>query len=122
MSSLSSRHASREMCRSLCCNRVENKQTARQSTELRPNKAGEVSVEELFFMRLTTMRFRQNWLQREVSGSLTASVMLVIGAAGFILGFLSSRLVDSWGNPSVPGWGVLEALRWKMDMAVQLSQ
>jgi hypothetical protein len=103
-------------------NRVENKQTARESTELRPNMAGEVSVEELFFMRLTTMRFRQNWLQREVSGSLTASVMLVIGAAGFILGFLSSRLVDSSGNLSVLGDGGRLSLCWPVDIAVQLSQ
>ncbi|KAI5466754.1 hypothetical protein BGZ63DRAFT_430125 [Mariannaea sp. PMI_226] len=77
---------------------VEKKQTARKSTELRPNLAGEVSVEELFFMRLGTMKFRQKWLQREVSASLTVSVMLVIGAAGFILGFASSRFFDSWGG------------------------
>lgn len=82
-------------------NRVEKKQTARASTELRPNGVGEVCVEELFFMRLGTIRFRQNWLQREVSGSLTASVMLVIGVAGFVIGIVSSRLVESLGSRSV---------------------
>lgn len=85
------------MFRSLCCNRVEKKKAARKSTELKPNMLGEVSAEELFFMRLGTLRLRQTWLDREVSASLTASVMLAIGAAGFLLGFVSSRLIDSWG-------------------------
>ncbi|KAF7550447.1 hypothetical protein G7Z17_g5699 [Cylindrodendrum hubeiense] len=76
---------------------VEKKMAARKSTELKPNWSGEVSAEELFFMRLGTIRLRQHWLQREVSASLTASFMLVIGAAGFLLGFVSSRLIDSWG-------------------------
>ncbi|KAH7133669.1 hypothetical protein EDB81DRAFT_762951 [Dactylonectria macrodidyma] len=75
---------------------VEKKKAARESTELKPNMAGEVSVEELFFMRLGTLRLRQHWLAREVSASLTASVMLAIGVAGFLLGFVSSRLIDSW--------------------------
>ncbi|KAK7416303.1 hypothetical protein QQZ08_012045 [Neonectria magnoliae] len=86
---------------------VEKKKTARESTELRPNMSGEVTVEELFFMRLGTMRFRQQWLQREVSPSLTTSVMLVIGVAGFVLGFISSRLVDSWAYSRlvvIGGW------------------
>ncbi|KAK7423348.1 hypothetical protein QQX98_001139 [Neonectria punicea] len=86
---------------------VEKKKTARESTELRPNMSGEVTVEELFFMRLGTMRFRQHWLQREVSPSLTTSVMLAIGVAGFVLGFVSSRLVDSWAYSRlvvIGGW------------------
>lgn len=59
--------------------------------------SGEVFVEELFFLRLGTMRFRQKWLDREVSESLTAAVMFGIGSAGFLLGILFSRIMDSWG-------------------------
>ncbi|KAM5383698.1 hypothetical protein ACJZ2D_001935 [Fusarium nematophilum] len=84
-----------ELTRMAPGNRVEKKKSTRESTELKPNMAGEVFVEELFFLRLGTMRFRQKWLDGEVSPSLTASLMLVIGVAGFAIGFLSCKLMDS---------------------------
>lgn len=76
-------------------NRIEKKQGQRDSTELKPDRAGEVSVEELFFMRLGTLKFRQNWLDREVSPSLTRAVMFGIGLVGFLSGFVACRLLDS---------------------------
>lgn len=39
------------------------------------------------------MCFRQRWLEGEVSSSLTALLKLVIGVAGFTVGFLSCKLM-----------------------------
>lgn len=58
--------------------------------------SGEVYAEELFFMRLGTLSFRQNWLDREVSASLTAAAMFGIGFTGFVVGIVTARLLDSW--------------------------
>ncbi|CAM1507108.1 Fc.00g067490.m01.CDS01 [Cosmosporella sp. VM-42] len=80
---------------------VEKKKTSRESTELKPNFSGEVCVEELFFMRIGVISFRQKWLDREVSSSLTATVMFGIGVAGFLAGFMSSRLLDIWSSPEL---------------------
>lgn len=75
-------------------NRVEKKQVRRESTELKLNLMGEVFVEELFFMRLGRMSFRQNWLDREVSPSLTVAVMLGIGIAGLLAGLGLRNLIE----------------------------
>lgn len=76
-------------------NRVEKKKTSRTSTELKPSLAGVVEVVELFYMRIGTLRFRQRWVDREVSPSLTASVALGIAAGGFLLGYVTSSLLKS---------------------------
>jgi hypothetical protein len=76
--------------------RVENKPSARpdSSTELRPTPDGLVVDEyaELFYMRLGRLSFRQRWIKREVSPSLTAVVALLIALGGFLLGFVVGRL------------------------------
>jgi hypothetical protein len=75
--------------------RVENKPSARpkSSTELHPNLDGVVVDEyaELFYMRLGRLNFRQRWIDREVSPSLTAVVALLIALGGFLLGFVVGR-------------------------------
>lgn len=52
---------------------------------------------EMFYMRIGTFRLRQNWLDREVSPSLTAAVAFGIAAAGFAAGLLTSRLLTVYG-------------------------
>ena len=47
-------------------------------------------------MRLGTLSFRQNWLDREISPSLTAAAMFGIGLAGFFVGVVTTKLLDSW--------------------------
>jgi hypothetical protein len=46
---------------------------------------------ELFYMRLGRLNFRQRWIDREVSPSLTAVVALLIALGGFLLGFVVGR-------------------------------
>jgi len=50
-------------------------------------------VVELFYMRIGTLSFRQKWLDREISPSLTATLAIGIAAGGFVLGWLASSLV-----------------------------
>ena len=54
---------------------------------------GEGQKEELFFMRIGTIKFRQRWIQREVSQSLTYSVALALFGGGVLTGVLVSRLL-----------------------------
>lgn len=75
-------------------NRVEKKQARRESTELKLNLVGEVTVEELFFLRLGRLSFRQSWLDREVSPSLTVVVMLGIGMVGLLAGLGLRSLME----------------------------
>ena len=76
--------------------RVENKPSVRpdMSVELRPNWNGVVGERygELFYMRIGRLSFRQRWIDREVSPSLTAVVVLLIALGGFMLGFVLGRL------------------------------
>lgn len=51
-------------------------------------------MEELFFMRIGTLRLRQRWLDREVSPSLTGAAVVGIAAAGLVAGFMASRVLD----------------------------
>jgi len=45
-------------------------------------------------MRIGTLRFRQRWLDREVSESLTNAVAMGLVGGGFLLGILASRWWD----------------------------
>lgn len=40
------------------------------------------------YMRLGKLRFRQHWIQREVSESLTAAVVFGVSGLGIFLGFV----------------------------------
>ncbi|KAK0729328.1 hypothetical protein B0T21DRAFT_210526 [Apiosordaria backusii] len=99
--------------------RVEEKPTARprESIELIPDlfgvvygyhheqqqqqhqeKNGKVMTretrKEMFYMRIGQMSFRQNWVEREVSSSLTLTVCLLILALGVFIGFVAGKWVD----------------------------
>lgn len=54
---------------------------------------GEGPKEELFFMRIGTIKLRQRWIQRELSQSLTYSVALALFGGGVLTGVLVSRLL-----------------------------
>ncbi|KAK0665653.1 hypothetical protein QBC41DRAFT_305939 [Cercophora samala] len=92
---------------------VEEKPTARprESVELVPDLFGVVygyssheqqeedgrlvkEKNELFYMRIGQMSFRQNWVEREVSSSLTLTVCLLILALGVGVGFVVGKWVD----------------------------
>lgn len=67
--------------------------------ELRPNIFGEIKAApseklEMFYMRVGKFRFRQAWIEREVSPSLTFAVAVLIALGGFLLGFGAARW---WG-------------------------
>lgn len=62
---------------------------------MKPNWKGDTDVDEMFHMRLGKFSFRQRWIDREISPSLTAAVMFSIAAGGFVAGFAASRLLDS---------------------------
>lgn len=49
---------------------------------------------EMFYMRIGQMSFRQNWVEREVSSSLTLTVCLLILALGILIGFVVGKWVD----------------------------
>lgn len=49
--------------------------------------------DEMFFMRLGVLRLRQRWIEREVSKSLTGTVVMGIAMGGFVLGVLASRFL-----------------------------
>ncbi len=49
----------------------------------------------MFYVRLGILRLRQRWIDREVSPSLTAAAAFAIAAGGFVIGFLTSRCLDS---------------------------
>lgn len=65
----------------------------RPSTELRLDKRGEVSVEELFYMRVATLRLSRRWVGC-VDPRLTGAMGLVVAAMGFVAGFMATRAVD----------------------------
>ncbi|KAK4148533.1 hypothetical protein C8A00DRAFT_19649, partial [Chaetomidium leptoderma] len=100
----------------------KNKPSARpaSSVELRPNRAGVVDeYAELFYMRVGRFSFRQRWVDREVSPSLTAAAVLLIALGGFVLGFVAGRWLDGslfslHLSPGVgglgPGTGEVEAV------------
>ncbi|KZL67087.1 hypothetical protein CT0861_04041 [Colletotrichum tofieldiae] len=77
-----------DICLSLV---VERKFSKRESMRAKPNWQGDVDVEEMFHMRLGKFSFRQRWIDREVSESLTMVVGLCIAAGGFVAGFAASR-------------------------------
>ncbi|KAK4190485.1 hypothetical protein QBC35DRAFT_377805, partial [Podospora australis] len=74
---------------------AEKKVSARPPTsvEIVPDILGCAEVEEMFYMRIGRFSLRQTWLEREVSASLTATVVCLIALAGFVAGFLASRWV-----------------------------
>ncbi|KAH8881271.1 hypothetical protein GQ53DRAFT_773507 [Thozetella sp. PMI_491] len=74
---------------------VEKKETPRPSEEIKPDNSGVAEKAEMFYMRLGTLHLRQRWIDREVSPSLTATIAFAIAAGGFVLGFLTSRCLDS---------------------------
>ncbi|KAK4201798.1 hypothetical protein QBC40DRAFT_170746, partial [Triangularia verruculosa] len=89
---------------------VEEKPTARprESVELIPDLFGVVygynheragqgrrdEKKEMFYMRIGQMSFRQRWVEREVSSSLTATVCLLILLLGVVIGVVAGRWVD----------------------------
>ncbi|KAK4181678.1 hypothetical protein QBC36DRAFT_174585, partial [Triangularia setosa] len=78
---------------------VEEKPTARpqDSTELIPDLFGVVygyKRKEMFYMRIGQMSFRQKWVEREVSSSLTLAVCLLILVLGMVIGFVVGKWVD----------------------------
>ncbi|GAB1311093.1 hypothetical protein MFIFM68171_01303 [Madurella fahalii] len=88
---------------------VEKQPSARPSSsaELVPDASGVVADEyaELFYMRVGRFRLRQRWINREVSPSLTAAVVLLVATAGFVLGFAAARYWDGPGIASLLGGG-----------------
>ncbi|KAK2039100.1 hypothetical protein LZ31DRAFT_599096 [Colletotrichum somersetense] len=79
----------------ICISLVAERKTfsKRGSLRVKPNWRGEVDVEEIFHMRIGRFRFRQRWIEREVSESLTVAVAFCIAAAGFVAGLAASRLL-----------------------------
>ncbi|GKT40088.1 uncharacterized protein ColSpa_00269 [Colletotrichum spaethianum] len=77
-----------DICLSLV---VERKFSKRESMRVKPNWRGDVDVEEMFHLRVGKFSFRQRWIDREVSSSLTAAVGFCIAAGGFVAGFAASR-------------------------------
>lgn len=83
-------------------NRVEKKSQPQKrpssSTQLHLNPSTRsVTVDELFHLRLGTLRLRQRWLDRDVSPSLTAAIAVFIGVVGFLCGVLVSSFWSwSW--------------------------
>ncbi|KAK1974726.1 hypothetical protein LZ30DRAFT_607303 [Colletotrichum cereale] len=77
----------------ICISLVAERKTfsKRGSTRAKPNWRGEVGVEEIFHMRIGRFRFRQRWIDREVSESLTVAVGFCIAAGGFVAGLAASR-------------------------------
>jgi hypothetical protein len=84
--------------------RVENNPSARpeSSAELRPGRDGVVlgagEYAELFYMRIGRLSFRQRWIDRQVSPSLTAAVGLLLALGGFMLGFVVGRMESGHGS------------------------
>ncbi|KAL1862521.1 hypothetical protein VTK73DRAFT_6754 [Phialemonium thermophilum] len=74
---------------------AEKKPAPRPSPELQLDADGVARKEELFYLRLGTLRLRQRWIDREVSESLTAMVAFGMALGGFVLGFVTSRVLDS---------------------------
>ncbi len=60
-------------------------------------------------MRIGRFSFRQRWIDREVSPSLTAVAVLLIALGGFRLGFVAGRWMDrvSFSLPCELGVGGL---------------
>lgn len=88
---------------------VEEKPSVRPetSTELKPDWFGVVQTDpsssyqrqhserlEMFYLRVARLSFRQAWVEREVSPSLTWTVMVLIGIGGFLMGVGASRWWD----------------------------
>jgi hypothetical protein len=70
----------------------------------------------MFFMRIGVLKFRQRWLDREVSESLTAAAVLGILAVGFVAGFATSKLLDSWDFLPLPQVPVSYVLGLALEM------
>ncbi|KXH49351.1 hypothetical protein CSAL01_13752 [Colletotrichum salicis] len=77
-----------DICLSLV---VERKFSKRESMRVKPNWKGEVDVKEMFHMRLGKFSFRQRWIDREVSESLTVAIGVSLVLGGFVAGFAASR-------------------------------
>ena len=60
-------------------------------------------------MRIGRFSFRQRWIDREVSPSLTAVAVLLIALGGFMLGFVAGRWMEriSFSLPWALGVGGL---------------
>lgn len=54
--------------------------------------------EEIFHMRIGKFSFRQRWIDRQVSPSLTYAVATCIALAGFVLGVMAGRCDWSWAQ------------------------
>ncbi|KAK2010164.1 hypothetical protein LZ32DRAFT_387859 [Colletotrichum eremochloae] len=78
-----------DICISLVAER--NTFSKRRSMRAKPNWRGEVDVEEIFHMRIGRFRFRQRWIEREVSESLTMAVGFCIAVGGFVAGLAASN-------------------------------
>ncbi|OHE91818.1 hypothetical protein CORC01_12892 [Colletotrichum orchidophilum] len=77
-----------DICLSLV---VERKFSKRESIRVKPNWKGEVDVKEMFHMRLGKFSFRQRWIDREVSESLTLAIGVSLAMGGFVAGFAASK-------------------------------
>ncbi|KAJ0311954.1 hypothetical protein COL516b_001017 [Colletotrichum fioriniae] len=77
-----------DICLSLV---VERRFSKRESMRVKPNWKGEVDVKEMFHMRLGKFSFRQRWIDREVSESLTVAIGVSLVVGGFVTGFAASR-------------------------------
>ncbi|KAJ2903317.1 hypothetical protein MKZ38_010068 [Zalerion maritima] len=74
---------------------AEKKYKPRKSPELKVAEDGTaMDKEELFHMRLGRLKLRQKWIDREISSSLTLSVMIGLVVLGFISGFLTAKMGD----------------------------
>ncbi|KAL3428023.1 hypothetical protein PVAG01_01532 [Phlyctema vagabunda] len=60
------------------------------------NRAGVVDLVDICYIRLGTFSFRQKWLQREVSSSLTFTVALALAGSGLLVGFLCGWYMARW--------------------------
>lgn len=76
----------------------------RPSPELDTDEKGDANG-ELFHVHVGTLQLRQRWAEREVSKSLTATVLFGIILASFLAGILATRAWDG-----VLGWDRCAAL------------
>ncbi|KEZ44158.1 hypothetical protein SAPIO_CDS3082 [Scedosporium apiospermum] len=90
---------------------AESKQSPRPSPPFNPDADGNVE-HELFHAHIGTIQLRQHWLQREISPSLTAAVMVLLVTGGFFLGVLAPHLVALIPEFTVPRFGLSWTVPW----------
>jgi len=83
----------------------------RERKEVVMKEKGEVEVFESVVVRLGRLRFRQMWLRREVSGSLTAAVVVACIGLGILVGFVGGWLMAGMkGTEMGEGVGIGEMM------------